>query len=638
MFDSVIGFERHGLNPASEKLRSGWEICSIELYEHPSYPLTLSAYIDQTLVFDISYDRSRFDDKAITRLLRHLEVLLGGFIADPGSSIADIPLLSDAEKNKILIEWNNTSREIPHKKCIHELFKSQVVLNPDKLAVVFNEEKLTYRELNRRSNLLANYLKSIGVGPEVVVGFCLDRSIDLVVSILGIMKARGAYLPLDPSFPEDRLAYLLSDSKISILITNQDLQKKLPGDGVKVIDLGVDWEVISQYSAKKPDHEVSLNNLAYVIYTSGSTGLPKGTLIDHIGLSNVAFSQQTIFGLRTDDKILQFFSVSFDAATFEIVMALATGATLCSGDKASLLPGLDLQAFIKDNGITAAVLPPSTLRVLPRDEYPSLRIIAVAGEVCPPELADLWASGRQVFNLYGPTECTIWSTYSPYDDKNQRLPIGKPIPNVKVFVLDENLRPVPIGIKGELYISGINIGRGYLQRPGLTADRFMPNPFGMGDRLYKTGDIVKWTPDGNLDFIGRLDHQVKVRGYRIELGEIETALLEHPSLREAVVLSREDIPGDQHLVAYIIPQKGSGISPIEIRQFLLKKIPEYMVPFSFVILDAFPLTPSGKIDRSVLPMRDYTVSEHESFVEYPHSAIEEKLVDIWKQILGLEGT
>jgi len=637
LFESVIGFERCGLTSASEKLRSGWENCSIELYENPSFPLTLSGYIDQTMVLDISYNHGRFDDQAIIRLLGHLKVVLGGFIADPGSSIAKVSLLSDAEKNKILIEWNDTRREGPHKKCIHELFESQVELNPEKLAVVYNDEKITYGELNRRSNQLANYLKNIGVGPEVVVGFCLVRSIDLVISILGIMKAGGAYFPLDPAYPDDRLAYLLSDSKISILIINQAIQKKLPGDGVKIIDLESDWVVISQHSTENPVHEVSLNNLAYVIYTSGSTGLPKGTLINHIGLSNVAFSQQTILDIASDDRILQFFSVSFDAATFEIVMALGTGATICSGDKESLLPGLDLQAFIMDNGITAAVLPPSTLRVLPEDEYPSLRIIAVAGDVCPPELAELWASGRQFFNLYGPTECTIWSTFASYDDENKRLPIGKPIPNVKVFVLDEYLRPVPVGINGELYISGINIGRGYLRRPGLTAERFIPNPFGVGDRLYKTGDIVKWTSDGSLEFIGRFDNQVKIRGYRIELGEIETTLSEHRALRGAIVLSREVIPGENHLVSYVVPKKGSDISPTKIRQFLLEKLPEYMVPNYGVVLDAFPLTPNGKIDRKILPIPSYTFSNNGSFVEYPHSPVEEKLVDIWKQVLDLEG-
>src|SRR5918992_3507675 len=471
---------------------------------------------------------------------------------------------------------------------------------------------------------MAHSLPALEVGPEVLVGVCLERSLELVVGLLGVLKAGGAYVPLDPSYPPERLAFMLEDAEVSVLLTQAHLEAGLPKTNAQVLCLDRQWETIAKEPQSNPLSAVTPENLAYVIYTSGSTGRAKGTLLPHRGLCNVSEAQVRTFGLGPGDRVLQFASFSFDASTFEIVMALRAGATLSLGRPESLLPGPALIRLLQDMAITLVTLPPSVLSRLPTEELPALRTITVAGEACSADLAVRWAEGHRFFNLYGPTEGTIWATTGECLDDGHTLPIGRPIANTQLYLLDHHLRPVPVGVPGELHLGGIGLARGYLQRPELTAEKFLPHPFSErpGERLYRTGDLARYLPDGNLEFLGRLDHQVKVRGFRIELGEIEACLGGHPGVREAVVVVREDHPGEKRLVAYVVGAE----EPEALRGYLRAKLPEYMVPTAFMQLAALPLTPNGKVDRKALPAPERVGAEG---YEAPRTPTEECLAGIW---------
>jgi amino acid adenylation domain-containing protein len=450
--------------------------------------------------------------------------------------------------------------------CIHHFFEQQVERTPDAVAVVFEEQQLTYRELNCQANQLAHYLRTLGVKPEVLVGICVERSLQMIIGLLGILKAGGAYVPLDPAYPQERLAFMLEDAKVPVLLTQQHLLSTLASHPAPSrVCLDTDWPSISQHSQENPIPLATLKNLAYVIYTSGSTGLPKGVLIEHRGLPNLAMAQIQRFGIRPDSRVLQFSSLNFDASASEIMMALA-GATLFLAKRDTLLPGSTLWQFLYKYAITTVTLPPSVLALLPVEPLPSLQTLIVAGEPCPAELVARWKPGRHFFNAYGPTETTVCATMFECSENNHPSsppPIGHPLPNTQVYVLNTHLQRMPIGVPGELYIGGMGLARGYLNRPELTAEKFISNPFSKDPqaRLYKTGDLVRYRPDGNLEFLGRIDNQVKVRGFRIELGEIETVLTQHPTVQEAVVIAREDNPGDKRLVGYVI-SKQTSVTPI----------------------------------------------------------------------------
>ncbi|MEG4504363.1 amino acid adenylation domain-containing protein [Microcoleus sp. F6_B4] len=596
------------------------------------------------------YSTDLFDRPTIARIAGHFQTLLEAIVANPKQRLSDLALLTAPEYQQLLIDWNDTQRDYPQNQCFHQLFEEQVARDPHAVAAVFENQQLTYRQLNSRANQLARYLQQLGAAPEVLVGLCVERSLDAIVGLLGIIKAGAAYLPLDPTYPQERLNFMLEDAQVSILVTQQHLAQNLTQPenfGVfSVVCLDSDREIIARQSPENPTTNILQENLAYVIYTSGSTGKPKGVLIEHRGLYNLALAQIEAFNLNSNHRVLQFASLSFDASIFEIVMALGTGATLYCAKKESLLPGQTLIQFLQDNAITHATLPPSLLAVLPNAELPALQTIICAGESCSPDIVKRWASGRRFFNAYGPTEATVWSSFAEIGDSlrdsfasRKQPPIGRPIANTQLYILDKNLQPVPVGIPGELYIGGSGLARGYLNRPELTAQRFIANPFSQkaGERIYKTGDLARYFADGNVEFLGRTDEQVKIRGYRIELGEIEALLVQHPAVKETAAVVGDDLSGNKRLVAYVVPNYNQTLNPGEIRNFLKQQLPNYMIPSAFVAIDFLPLTPNGKIDRLRLPAPgNLTSNSIDKSCIAPRTPTESTLAQIWSQILNAE--
>ncbi|WP_272002971.1 amino acid adenylation domain-containing protein [Nannocystis radixulma] len=513
---------------------------------------------DGDLVGEWLYDADLFDAATVARMVEHYQALLAAVVAAPQRPLGDL-LPQTAAERRLLADVNRTDVALPHDRCVHHLFADQAARTPDALAVVFDDghalATLTYRDLDVRANRLAHHLRDLGVGPDVLVGLGIARSPDLVVAMLAVLKAGGAYVPLDPAYPPARLAVMLADARPAVVVTQAAHRELVAGDAALVC-LDDDALALAARPTAAPQVAVSPGHLAYAIYTSGSTGAPKAVLLEHRGLLNVALAQARTFELTPADRVLQFASPGFDAATFEVWLALGTGAALHLGARDVLAPGEPLARFLGRHRVTAVVLTPTVLAALPTAELPALRTVLVAGEACPAELVQRWAPGRRFFNLYGPTEATIWSTFALCTADLERPPtIGRPIANTRIHVLDADLRPVPLGAPGELCISGLGLARGYHDRPDLTADRFCADPSGPG-RLYRSGDLVRLRPDGALEFLGRIDHQVKVRGVRIELGEIEAAIAEHPGVQQAVVVPREDTPGEPRLVAYVVPAAG----------------------------------------------------------------------------------
>ncbi len=594
------------------------------------------------------YNTDLFESSTIERLSGHFLNLLGGIAANPQARISQLPLLTESETNQLLIEWNNTQVDYPEYKCIHQLFEEQVKRTPDAVAVVCSQQQLTYNELNCRANQLAHYLRKLGVKADTLVGISLERSLEMIVGLLGILKAGGAYLPLDPDYPSERLQFAIADAQLSLLLTQEGLIDKLPEHQAPLILLDRFTEEINQNSQDNLTGVVTANNLANLIYTSGSTGKPKGVMVEHRGLFNLAQAQIKTFNLQSNSRILQFASLNFDASIWEIIMAIGAGATLYLDTKDALMPGLPLMGRLKDYGITHITLPPSALAALPLEDIPELQTIIVAGEACSEELIKQWATGRNFFNAYGPTETSVCATVEKWTDETLKVTIGRPIANTQVYILDSHLQPVPIGVPGELHIAGAGLAKGYLNRPELTQEKFIPNPFEKDEvipptplnkggnepsKLYKTGDLARYLPDGKIEYLGRIDNQVKLRGFRIELGEIEALLNQNEAVQSSCVIVREDNLGDKRLVAYVVPQPEINLTINEIRQFLRAKLPDYMVPTAFVLLDTFPLTPNGKIDRRALPVPDL-----QSQGEYiaPRNPIEEKMAQIWAEVLKLK--
>src|SRR6185503_10336182 len=487
-------------------------------------------------------------------------------------------------------------------------------------------------ELNERANQLGHHLRGLGVGPETLVGLCVERSVELVVGLLGIMKAGGAYVPLDPEYPVARLSYMLEDAGPAVLVTQSQLAEALPAYWGWTVKLDQEWETIARERRDNLSCETGPEHAAYVIYTSGSTGEPKGVVLSHRGLCNLAQAQAGLFGVQASSRVLQFASLSFDASVWEIIMALLQGASLHLASAAQLLPGEDLFSLMRDGRITHVTLPPSSLTVMPRRELPDLQMIVLAGEASPRELMQHWSRGRVLFNAYGPSETTVCATTWRYREESPDVLIGKPIINTEIYVLDQQMNVVPVGVSGELYIGGDSVARGYQRRAEQTAERFVPDSFSgrVGGRLYRTGDVGRWRADGELEFIGRVDQQVKVRGYRIELGEIEAALLGHGGVREAVVVTREE-----RLVGYVVSE-AEELSTANLREYLMERLPGYMVPYALVQLAELPLTPNGKVDRKALALREDAGERSNGHSVLPRTAVEELLASIWAGVLRLE--
>jgi amino acid adenylation domain-containing protein len=592
------------------------------------------------LAGSIEYSTDLFEAATMQRLAGHFQTLLEGIVADPDQPIALLPLLTEPERQRILVDWNATTTPYPQETCLAQLFEAQVARTPHAVAVVDEHTQLTYQELNTRANHLAHHLRSLGVGPESLVGLCLDRSAAMVVGVLAVLKAGGAYVPLDPLFPAERLAFMLEDSQPTVLVTQQHLQLPLPTGNLAVVSLDTDQPLLAAQPGANLPPTATPDQLAYVIYTSGSTGKPKGVQVLQRALVNFLCSMRQQPGLTEHDRLLAVTTLSFDIAGLELYLPLLVGAQIVLVSRETAANGLALARALERSQATVMQATPVTWRLLLEAGWqgsPSLKMLC-GGEALPLDLAQqLLARGASLWNLYGPTETTIWSTVRQITAADPLISIGRPIANTQVYVLDAHLQPVPAGVPGELYIGGDGLARGYLHRPDLTAERFVPHPFSAAPnaRLYRTGDLARFLPTGDLEHLGRLDHQVKVRGFRIELGEIEATLLQHPTVRQAVVVAREETPGDKRLVAYLIPAEGQDITFKELRSFLKESLPDYMVPSACVMLEAFPQTPNGKIDRKALPPPEARGQAAADGYVAPTVIEHNELIGIWEELLNV---
>jgi amino acid adenylation domain-containing protein len=733
------------LQPTLPEEKLGWTVSQQEVYSQTSkFDLTFSLSERQSSIIGyIEYSTELFDTATINRTHKHLITLLEGIVTDPDQYIAQLPLLTEAERHQLLVEWNNTTTEYPQDKCIHQLFEEQAKQQPDAIALVFENQQLTYGELNRRSNQLAHYLQSLGVGSDMLVGICVERSLEMVVGLLGILKAGGAYLPLDPNYPQERLSFMLEDAQVPVLLTQQKLLEKLPQHQAHLVYLDKDAQEFAQVNEISVTSDVKSSNLAYVLYTSGSTGRPKAVAIEHHSPVALVSWAQEIFTPEQLAGVLASTSICFDLSVFELFVTLSVGGKVILAENALHLPTISSA----DQVTLINTVPSAIAHLIQKNNLPQqVCTVNLAGEPLQNQLVQQIYQHSQVervFNLYGPSEDTTYSTFSLIEKgTNNSPPIGRPISNTQIYILNSNLQPVPVGVPGQLYIGGAGLARGYLKRPDLTKEKFIPNPFSNkpDERLYKTGDLAKYLPDGNIEYLGRIDNQVKIRGFRIELGEIEAVLAQHPDVRQAVVICREDIPGNKRLVAYIvsnlIPERvpyqsecqleidnnimklhtedissgGVGLlgmpeitegkcvrlhlllpgesehcwlsgtvawsrplhtgiqfdlTPTQQAQveqsvvyllsnqglwkvlqrtvsgnlpnYLKQRLPDYMVPSTFVLMKALPLTPNRKVDRRALPAPDSSLwePEEDKFVA-PTTPTEVKLAAIWAEVLGLQ--
>jgi amino acid adenylation domain-containing protein len=605
-----------------------------------------------TIDLEVEYSTDLFDEARIERMVGHFSTLLEAAAASPDRRLSDLPLLTQAERQRLLVEWNQTAVAYPKDQCVHQLFEEQVERTPDATAVAFKDKRMTYRQLNERANQLAHYLQKLDVGPDTLVGICVERSLEMVVGLLGILKAGGAYVPLDPAYPAERLAYMLEDSAPVAVLTDgrarTALQSALAGlaERPAVLDLERDAAAWADWPADNPDlAEVGLtsHNLAYVIYTSGSTGQPKGVLIEHSGLCNYLYCALDNYAPIKDAIVSS--PLAFDATVTSLYTPLLSSGVVRILPEQGEIDSLNEQVG-KGRACGLVKITPSHLEalghwVLSRRSHTSVQIFVVGGEALPASTVELWRkiqASVRVINEYGPTEtvvgCIVYDVPQQFEP-SQTIKIGRPISNTRIYLLDAHREPVPIGVSGEIYIGGAGVARGYLNRPELTAERFISSPFVLGDRLYRTGDLARYLPDGTIEYLGRLDHQVKIRGFRIELGEIESVLAGLPGVREAVALAREDVPGDKRLAAYLTAKEGEPPTDSKLRGLVRAKLPDYMIPSAFVILDRFPLTPNGKVDRKALPRPDFRSSNPAEYAP-PEMETEKAIAGIWRQALGLE--
>jgi amino acid adenylation domain-containing protein/non-ribosomal peptide synthase protein (TIGR01720 family) len=579
-------------------------------------------------------------------------------VINSNSYLENLPVLTEQEKHQILVEWNNTTVDYPQHLCIHELFVAQVEKTPDHIAAIFDGQKLTYQELNHQANKLAHYLQSLGGGTKVLVGISVERSLEMIVGLLGILKAGAAYLPLDPTYPKERISFMLADSQAQVLLTQQKFVEGFAESGVKTVCLDQDWELIDHQNQENPTSNVTAENLAYVIYTSGSTGTPKGVPVPHRAVNRLVCNTNYV-QFTTTDRTAQASNTSFDAATFEIWGSLLHGATLVGVPQNVLLSPLDFASYISEQKINILFLTTALFNQLANivpQAFKDLRYLLFGGEAVDPKTVKAVLTNgapQNLLHVYGPTESTTYSCFYPVEDVPEgaiTLPIGRPISNTQIYILNEQLQPVSVGTPGEIYIGGDGLARGYLNRPELTAERFISHPFHnpksqiQNPKLYKTGDLARYLPDGNIEFVGRVDNQVKIRGFRIELGEVEAALSQHPDIQQAVVIVREDVPGDKRLVAYFVADSASAdlsdqkspLTTTTLKSFLEDKLPAYMIPAAWMMLDSLPLTPNGKVDRRSLPAPARTRPDLEAAFVAPRNSIEEQLATLWTELLGLD--
>jgi amino acid adenylation domain-containing protein len=645
LFESIIMFDYVHLNSRLREQGKSWENREFHLVEKTGFPLTLYGYGEANLLLRISYDKRRFDDSSIERMLGHIKTLLEGIAESFDRSLATLPILTKTEWTQLVTEWNDTQVDYPQHLCLHQLFEAQTERTPNAIAVSFEGQDLTYREFNHRANQLAYFLRKSGVGSETMVGVYMERSLEMVIALYGILKAGGAYVPLDPEYPPDRVTFMLGDTQVPVLLTQERLVSRLSEHKAQTVCLDSHWETISQERIENPINETKPENLAYVIYTSGSTGKPKGVMNTHRGICNRLLWMQDTYKLTQADHVLQKTPFSFDVSVWEFFWPLLFGARLVVARPGGHKDSAYLVNVIVEQDITTIHFVPSMLQLFLEDKdvmkCHCLKRVICSGEALPYELQNRFFArlNAELHNLYGPTEAAVDVSYwecRPESDL-KIVPIGRPVANTQLYILDQYMQPVPIGVPGELHIGGIQVARGYLNRPELTAEKFIPDPFSNNPeaRLYKTGDSVRYIPNGSIEFLGRLDFQVKVRGFRIELGEIETVLSQHPVVREVVVLAREDVPGDKRLAAYVVSKRQSPLPISELREFLKDRLPDYMVPAAIVQLESLPLTPNGKIDRRSLPAPEAERQSDKVYVA-PQNELERVIAGIWQEVLQVE--
>jgi len=648
LFQSTMMFENYDLNTELRKQGGAWSNRRFRVFSQTSYPIDLAAFDGTELLLRIDFDRGHIDDAVARQLIGHVRTLLEAMANNPHQKLRELPFLNSAERHQLLVEWNQTTLEFPRNLCIHELFEARVEQAPDAIAVTFENRQLTYLELNRSSNQLAHRLRELGVRPNVLVEIYADRSLEMVVGLLAILKAGGAYVPLDPNYPAERVAFMLDDAGAPVILAQKNLIEALPtAKTVTIVSLnGAIQTTAAAANTGNLPRTATDANLAYVIYTSGSTGRPKGAMIPHRAIVNQMQWMQSRFPMDERDCVLQKTEFSFDVSVWEFFAPLIIGARLVVARPDGHRDPAYLVDSIIRHQVTVLQLVPSLLHMLldtaEFKDCRSLRHVFCGGEAMAEDIPRRFFGTltAELHNMYGPTEAAIDSLcYSvPRDDFRKNVPIGRPVANTQAYVLDHHRQPQPIGVPGELYLGGIQVGQGYHNQPALTAESFIPDIFGnaKGARLYRTGDRARFLADGNIEFLGRIDHQVKIRGFRVELAEIEMALKQHPAVRESVVVIREDVPGDKRLVAYVTPTRSASALAGDLSPFLKQRLPAYMVPSAFVLLDAFPLTPNGKLDRNALPQPEGTAPISDDLYVAPRTPTEEALAASWSKVLKLE--
>jgi amino acid adenylation domain-containing protein len=658
LFESILALGNYPMPHQADADQRSLTISDVRLFEQTNYPLTVQVMPGEQLLWRLQYDCHRFDDTTISRMLGHIQTLLEAIVADPDRPLCQLPWLTKIEQRQLLTDWNPPATDEPPRQSIVELFEVQVSRTPDSIAVVHEDQHLTYVELNRRSNQLAHYLQECGIKPHDFVALYIDRSLEMVIGILGILKAGGAYLPLDSAYPAERLAFMLEDSQAPILLTETKMVGDLPDYRGQILCLDSDWGILSQANGKNPETGVAPNDAAYVIYTSGSTGKPKGVLVSHGNVVRLFTSTQHWFNFDERDVWTLFHSYAFDFSVWEIWGALLYGGRLV------VVPywvSRSFEAFYKllcQEKVTVLNQTPSAFRQLIRAEETvglapdlALRLVIFGGEALELQSLRPWFerhpdTAPQLVNMYGITETTVHVTYRAIQASDLETAsgsvIGVPIPDLQLYILDPHQQPVPVGVTGEMYVGGAGVAKGYLNRPELTAARFIANPFandngdnGSSSRLYRTGDLARFLPERDIEYLGRIDHQVKIRGFRIELEEVEANLTRHPAIRESIVVAHKQ-DAETILVACLVTDEHPPPIVDDLRAYLKRRLPDYMVPATFIFLEALPLTPNGKVDRKALPKPDTSRPTLARSYVAPETDIEQAIATIWQEVLGLD--
>jgi amino acid adenylation domain-containing protein len=642
LFESILVFDSHSLDAQLRALGGAWNERRFLGLGHTNYPLTVVAYGDRELLLQIEYSRKRFDDAVVARMLGHLQTLLEGMAARPEARLKDLPLLTEGERHQLVELWNQTAVAYPAARCVHEMVEEQARIRPEALAAEGGGRRVTYRELDERAEALAGQLRTLGVQSNSLVAVHLERSIEMLVAILGVWKAGGAYVPIDPEYPAERIRFMLEDTKAVVTLTRKHLAAALPASDATVLHVDAPQGSVEGSSRRRLERRpMSPQQLAYVIYTSGSTGRPKGVPIKHASLFNLICWHQQAYDVKPADRATQIAGPAFDGSVWEVWPYLTAGASVHIPDDSTRLDAVLMVRWLAERQITLSFLPTPLAEAVLRENWPetaALRVLLTGGDKLNQRPAKQLPF--RLVNHYGPTENSVVSTCAEVTAegaRNAAPSIGRPLPNTRAYVLDRHLQPVPIGVPGELLLGGAQLSSGYWNRADLTTEKFIADPFRPepGAELYKTGDLVRWLPEGDIEFLGRIDHQVKLRGFRIEPGEIEAGIARHAAVREAVVIAREDIPGDKRLVAYLITESPPADLVDELRALLRTMMPEHMVPAAFVLLDAFPLTPNAKLDRKALPAPHAAAYAARGY-EAPLGAIETALAQIWCDVLKLE--